>query len=195
MITSEVLMKLILSLAVLFLSPAVFAATWNEKCPNLARCIQAMTEISGQKYLYSRDVGEVKVAFSRNFPFSSEEADLVFTMVLEQSGLSRIRVKDGAFLVLRANDAKGKDLPLLKADQKNAPDLPETYDLVTLEYRFSYPELGAEAENVVRTHCNVGARITRVDRSGVIFITDSAKALKRVYQMLQSLDVKPRGQP
>ncbi len=64
-------MKLILSLAVLFLSPAVFAATWNEKCPNLARCIQAMTEISGQKYLYSRDVGEVKVAFSRNFPFSS----------------------------------------------------------------------------------------------------------------------------
>jgi type II secretory pathway component GspD/PulD (secretin) len=184
-------MKILMILAVSILPSSVLAATWKEKCPNLTGCVETMSQLTNQRYVLAPDLSEAKMSFSSNFTVANEDAELVFTTLLDQNGLSRLRLKDGTFLILRSNDAKGKDVPLFKGDLKNAPELPDTYDLVTLEYHFANPEMAKPAENVIRTYANMGARIYGADIAGILFITDTARGVRKTYQLLKSLDVKP----
>jgi type II secretory pathway component GspD/PulD (secretin) len=173
---------------------ATYAATWKEKCLNLRGCMDAVSELTGARYLAGKDIGDAAMDFSSNFSFSKEDADLIFTSILDQNGLARLRLKDGTYLILRQNDAKGKDVPLIQSDYHTAPALPDTYDLVTLQYKFRNAGISKDAENVIRTYANMGARIYGADSADLLFITDSARGVRKAYEILRSLDVKPTAE-
>jgi len=178
--------------AVLIQTSSVFAGapTWKEKCVDLKSCIENVSALTGEQYVFDRDVkGEMH--FTDNLPFEKEDAELIFTTVLFQNGVARVPMKPGVYQILRINDAKGKDLPYYTCDQRNPPKLPNTYDLVTMEYKFTNPAMAKESENVIRTYSDMGARIYGVESNGTLIIVEVAKNLNKIYRMLVSLDIKP----
>jgi hypothetical protein len=164
--------------------------TWKDKCSNLRACVDAYSELTGDQFIYDKDVNGT-VIISDNLPFVKEDAELIFTNILYQNYLSRVLIKPGVYNILRSNDAKGKALPLITCDQNTPPKLPNTYDLVTLEYKFTNGIMAKGAENVIRTYVDMGARIYGIEYPGILYITDVAKQMPKAYAMLKELDVKP----
>lgn len=183
-------LKLLILSALLF-QPAVFAGapTWKEKCSDWKACVENFSVLTGEQYLYTDIVA--KMSFTENLPFEKEDADLIFTSILNQNGLARVALKPNVYEILRQNDAKGKDLPHVECDQRNAPKLPDTYDLVIMEYQFTNPVLMREVENMIRTYSNMGTRIYGVESSGKMMIVEVAKDLNKIYRLLVSADIKP----
>jgi hypothetical protein len=165
--------------------------TWKDRCPNFKACVDAYSELTGEQYIYGPDVMEPKFNITDNLPFVKEDGELIFTNILYQNALSRVMIKPGVFNILRQNDAKGKALPVITCDQKTPPVLPNNYDLVTLEYKFTNGVMAKDAENVIRTYVDMGARIYGIEFPGIIYITDVAKQMPKAYGMLKDLDVKP----
>ena len=170
---------------------AAFAATWKDKCPDMKACVNNYSELSGQQYIFDKDHSNLNTQMSENLPFVKEDAELIFTNILYENGMSRVPVKQNVYSIMRLNDAKGKDVPLIACSREKAPVLPNTYDLVTLAYQFTNQENVREAENVIRTYADMGARIYGVEGNGQLLLTDVAKHMSKLYQILVSLDVKP----
>ena len=168
-----------------------FGATWKEKCTDFKSCVESYSELTGEQYLYEKESIKGAIEITGNLPFVKEESDLIFTNILYQNGLARVMIKSNVYNILRLNDAKSKDVPLIKCDQNTAPKIPNSYDLVTMQYRMTNPSVVKESENVIRTYADMGARIYGVETSGLLLITDVAKHMDKIYQILTSLDVKP----
>jgi len=156
--------------------------------------VEAYSELTGEQYLYEKITINGTIEITSNLPFVKEESDLIFSNILYQNGLARVMIKPNVYNILRLNDAKSKDVPLIKCDQRTAPKIPNTYDLVTLEYHMTNPTVVKESENVIRTYADMGARIYGVESSGILLITDVAKHMDKLYQILLSLDVKPTAE-
>jgi len=167
------------------------AQTWKEKCPTLKECIEAFSDLTGEQYLFQPDAVKGAVGFTNNIPFEKEDGDLIFTNVLYQNGRARVLLKPNVYEIMNISDAKGKDLPRVECDQRKAPVLPNTYDLLTLEYKFTNKGIAKDSENVIRTYAEMGARIYGVGVNDSILITDFARNLGKIYHMLVSLDAKP----
>lgn len=166
------------------------APTWKEKCSDLRACIENVSALTGDQYIYDNDI-RGSTQFTAHLPFEKEGADLYFTNALYRNGLARVPVRPHVYEILRVNDAKGKALPLVTCDQKTEPPLPDTYDLVTMEYKFTHKGVAKDAENVTRTYAEMGARIYGIEVSDKILVTEYSKNLKKIYRLLTSLDVQP----
>ena len=168
------------------------APTWKEKCPDWKTCIENYSALTGEQYLYANLVAQMN--FTDNLPFEKEDADLIFSNILYQNGLARVPVKPNVYEILRQNDAKSKNLLHFDCDQRNAPKLPDTYDLVIMEYQFANPVMVKEAENAVRSYSDMGSRIYGFEANGRLIIVESAKNLNKIYKLLVSFDVKPTAE-
>ena len=168
---------------------SALAATWKEKCTDFKACVEAYSVLTGEQYLYDNVTARIEI--TGNLPFEKEDSDLIFTNILYQNGLGRVMIKPNVYNIMRMNDPKSRDVPLIKCDQHTAPKLPNTYDLVTLEYHMTNTAVVKESENVIRTYADMGARIYGVETANLILITDVAKNMEKIYHILTSIDVKP----
>ena len=153
--------------------------------------MDAYSALTGEQYLFNKDILGAPVQITDNLPFTKDDAELIFTNILYESGLARVLIKPGVYNITRMNEAKGRDVQLIPCDQNTPPKLPNTYDLVTLQYRFTNGMMAKNSENVIRTYVDMGARIYGIEYPGMIYITEVAKHLNKAYAMLKDLDVKP----
>src|SRR4051812_44851161 len=111
--------SLLTSVLLIPVSPS-FAASFNEKCPDIPACAKAVAEITGQKYVFDAHTKEALKA-TGNVEFTKDTAELLFTYSLHQEGYSRIKLADGTFGIVRERDARDSAISLVDCDQTSAP--------------------------------------------------------------------------
>jgi len=174
------------------LLPSVsMAGTFADQCPEITVCAKVIGEMLGQKYVFDRDV-KGQVGATPNLELTNENAEALFTNALNMNGFARVPVgTPNTFQIMRQRDARDSALPTIDADANTPPALPNNWDLYTMRYKASNPELVEHMARFSRSFMPANSRIIPVEWSGLLLITDTAANLKRIYDLIKSNDVKP----
>jgi len=175
----------------LFSSGLAMSGTFAEQCPDIATCAKVVGELLGQKYIFDADVkGQIKA--TSNLELTKSNAELLFSNALNMNGFSRVPLSSpNTFQIMRQRDARDSAIPAVTADAHTPPALPDTWDLYTMKYKATNPELVEEIARLTRSFMPAIARVVPVEWSGMLMITDTAANLKKVYGLIKSNDVKP----
>ncbi len=181
--------KLFVMMLVLSLSGvSVHASSFAERCADIAMCAAQVSEILKQKYILAPDISG-KIQATPNLELTKENAEVLFTNALYLNGYSRVPLgTDGTFQIVRVRDARDSAIPLVKSQKMQPPNLPDTWDLMTLEYKSSNPEGVEEMARTCRSFMPANSRIIPVELSGTLLVTDAAANLKKIYAMLKDMD-------
>jgi hypothetical protein len=167
------------------------AKSFHDACPDLQACMQAVSALTHDHYIYSDvDVKVGKPQTTDNLELTASNANLLFTTFLHMNYLSRVPVDAQTFRIMRENDAKGAAVPRFQASAIEDAKLPETADMVNLTYTATHPEAVKSMENTIRTFTNMGARIYGDTASGTLMITSNANEIAGLIPMMRKLDVK-----
>jgi hypothetical protein len=175
-----------------FASSSVHAAsaTFADQCPTIEACAKAVSELTGQKYVFAEGV-KGKLDSTSNLYLTRENAELLFTNLLHLTGYSRVPLGEkDAFRIIPERDARDTNLPTVTADSRNAPSLPENWDLYTMEYKASHPESTETIARTLRSFMSATSRIVPAELSGLLMVTAPALELKRVYALIRDNDQK-----
>ncbi|MEK7689502.1 MAG: hypothetical protein AAB425_00620 [Bdellovibrionota bacterium] len=167
------------------------AESFAEKCKNLQECAQTVGAITQQKYVFD---GDLKGSFlsTPNLELTAANAERIFSLALHSNGFTRVPTGEkDVFWIARQRDARDGAVPIYEADEKSPPKLPETWDLITLRYKATNPEALELFARMLRNFVSAHARVLSNVLSKSIWITDSAPNVRKVYEMLKVMDVKP----
>ncbi|MGZ3695023.1 MAG: hypothetical protein ACXWQO_12785, partial [Bdellovibrionota bacterium] len=71
-------------------------------CGDLRACAKAMHEVTGQNYIWNEDGEKAKFFASPDVDLNKDNADILFTALLDQAGLARMPIGDGkTYRILR----------------------------------------------------------------------------------------------
>ena len=175
-------------------SPSARADSVKAKCPDLEKCAHAVAALTGTKLVFDPGLLKGAVGATENFELTKENAEVVFTQMLDQNALTRVPLADAnAYTILRQRDARDSALPRFDADSKTTPDIPKTWDLGTLRYRLAHPELAEPIARTLRSFLPASSRVIPEELSGHLIIVASFPILANVLNLAQSMDVKPSG--
>lgn len=182
---------LALATQLLLASGAATAGTFTEQCPDIATCAKTVSDLLGQKYIFDSDVkGQIKA--TPNLDLTRDNAELLFSAALNMNGYTRVPLSSPrTFQIMRQRDARDAALPIVQADSQQPPSLPDTWDLYTIKYKASNPDMVEHIARVTRHFMPGGARIIPLELSGTLMITDTAINLKKIYDIVKTNDVKP----
>lgn len=159
-------------------------------CSDLKSCAMAMSEISGQSYIWNTDYERMKITAAPNLELNKENAEQVFTAMLDQVGLARVPVGDGkTFRLVKGAERKEMEVPVLLGSAEHRPEFPATWDWVTLRYSPKVRELTESMERAYRLHVPREARIQADYGAGIILVTAAAPVVRQMYETLRAADV------
>lgn len=185
--------KLIVTL-MLVINNLVIADSFNDKCPDIEACAKYINQRFGQKYIISNDVkGSIKVVGEIDIDRSNYE--YLFSKMLYENNYTRVpsEIKD-TFQIVGRQDAKNMQLPTYNCDDRHAPTMPNTFDLVTMKYKAKNPDSVKVISRILRNFIPPSSQIVSTDLSGMLMVTDSAIHLKNMYQMIVENDLKPTAE-
>jgi type II secretory pathway component GspD/PulD (secretin) len=171
-------------------SNLALAGSFAEQCPEIAVCAKAVGDLLGQKYIFDADVkGQVKA--TPNLELTKENAELLFTNALNMNGFSRVPLGANTYQIMRQRDARDSAIPSVTADAHTPPALPDNWDLYTMKYKATNPDVVEDIARMTRSFMPGNSRIIPAETSGMLLITDTAANLKKVYGIIKDSDVKP----
>ena len=175
-----------------FLPMLTHADTFAQKCPDIQACANSVGALLGQKYLLDHDL-RASMNATPNLEFTKENAELLFTTMLNAEGLTRVPLPTEAHLyqIMRQRDARDSAIPIYSGDQTSAPDLPNTFDLITFKYKASHPEALEYIARNARSFMPANARIIPDELSGVLLVSDNAINIKKLYTLIHEMDRSP----
>lgn len=188
--------KLLLAVAVTGVSTSFNARadSFVTKCPDIQTCAKYVGELLGQNYIYSSDT-KGKVEATSNLDINKDNAELLFTTMLHEQGWTRVPLKEAnTFQIMRQRDARDSAIPYIKASKGNEPDLPNNWDMMTIEYKATNPDSVEAIARTSRAFMPANSRIIPEELSGSLLITDSAANLKKLYEIIKSMDQKPTAE-
>lgn len=187
-------LSLLLLIPCLILAAPVRAESVKSKCPDLEKCAHLVAALTGGKYIYDGESPKGVVRATENFEMTKENADEVFTLMLNQEGYTRLPLSEpGTYTILRQRDARDSALPLLVADPETTPDFPKNWDLATLRYKLSRPEGAEPICRNIRAFMPGNSRVVPDAASGQIFLVAPYPILATALQTIRSMDAKPPG--
>ncbi|NOT80842.1 MAG: hypothetical protein HOP07_17795 [Bacteriovoracaceae bacterium] len=176
--------KIILTLSLL-ISVNVIA---NESCQDLTKCVEIVSKLTGKKYIFSGKLeGELKS--SSNFVITSENADTMFSYILNASGYSRVpTVEKDTYKIVPARDIRYESVSALKADLNTTPVIPSTEDYVFLTYKFANYKDGQprELSNTLRPFMSRYGRIIELIDS--VTIQEMGTKLPQQLEFMRKVD-------
>jgi type II secretory pathway component GspD/PulD (secretin) len=172
-------------------SPASAAAV-KDACANLEKCANAIAELTGTKYVFDgKELAGMKIAATANFELTKENAEEVFTLMLEQNEYTRLPLgEEKAYTIIRSRNARDSALPIYTGDSTNLPKLPQHWDLSTARYRAQTPELVDHLARNMRSFLPANSRVIPDENSGTLLITAPNPIIRNVLNHIQALDVK-----
>ena len=185
----------LIGVVLFFTASASMADSFNEKCPDIPVCAKVVGELLGQKYIYDMETMKGKIQATPNLELTKENAEVIFTDMLNLAGYSRVPLSEpNTFQISRQRDARDLSIPLFKGDQKHTPELPNTWDLVTLEYKATNAEVVEQIARTARSFMPANSRIIPSDINGTLLVTDTGPNLKKLYEIIKDLDQKPSAE-
>lgn len=184
-------MKRILILGSGLLAINAHADLFKDKCTDLHACAQAVSELTGEKYIYDSEV-KGQIYSTPNVELTKENALMLFTTALHMNGFTRMATKElGTYQILKERDARDSAIPTVSCDATHAPQLPEYWDTYTLKYKATNPEVVEEIARTIRAFMPVSSRVIPSELGGMILLTAAAPDLKRIYELIRENDQKP----
>lgn len=167
-----------------FLAGAAQAAT----CTDFKTCAAVMHELSSQHYIWSAS-DDVNIQAAPNVELNKENAEVVFTAMLDQVGFARAPAGDGkTFRIVRSAQRKEMELPIVEASAERAPTLPKTWDWVMMRYKTKSPELATFLERMFRLHVPRESRLQADENTGTVIVTATAPIVRQLYETLKGAD-------
>lgn len=168
------------------------AAPFHKECPDIPTCAKAVSRLTGQSYIFDADV-KGKIFATDSLELTAENAEALFTKALDFANFARVPVFQSGknvYQIMRQRDARDSALPIVTADSKTAPALPDTWDLMTMSYQAANPEGVEHLARSARSFMPANSRIIPMETSGKLLITDSSANLRKIYEILRTNDVK-----
>ena len=171
-----------------------FADSFEAKCPDLPACAKAVAELTGQKYVFDGDLKGRSYA-TPNVELTKENAELLLTTALDRGGFARVPLGvPNTYMIARQRDARDLAIPLVSSDASTPPVLPETWDLLTLKYKATNPDGVEQIARSARSFMPANSRIVANELGGLLWVTDTAPNLKKIYELIRSSDIKPSAE-
>jgi hypothetical protein len=173
------------------LSASASADSVASKCPDLDKCAHAVSALTGIKLVYDPGVLKGSIQATSNFELTKENAEVIFTQMLDQNGLTRVPLDEAnTYTIMRQRDARDSALPRLDADSRTTPVIPKTWDLATLRYHLSNAELAEPIARNIRSFMPGNSRVIPDEISGRLILVVSYPVMANVLNLIQSMDVK-----
>jgi hypothetical protein len=180
-----------MKLALTALSTALLAVSAHaETCTDFKTCSQLMFELKGQRYVWDAKMEEHKFTATPNVEMSKENAELIFTALLDQAGLARLPVGDGkTYRVERNVNLKEISAPVFDASAEHAPVIPmDTWDWVTMRYKLKSADEANVIESMYRLHLPREARMQADENAGLLLVTGTIPMVKQMYVTISAAD-------
>ena len=183
---NEVLVVSVLSTVVLL----PFHVKANE-CADLIKCVEVVSKLTKKKYLFNpKEVsGELKT--SSNVDLDSDNADSLFTYILDLNGFARIpTVEKDTYTIVTSRDLRYQALPMINVDSANPPKIPSNYDYYLMQFKFQHFQYGQMrgAANSLRPFMSRFARIIEVNETGLLVIQENATKLIQFHDLIKKFD-------
>lgn len=167
-----------------------FGVQANE-CLELTKCIEHISKLTGKKYLY--DAKEVRggLQTSSNTQITSENADTLFTYILNLNGYTRVPTAEkDTYLIVNARDLRYSPFPTINVDAQTPPKLFPNYDYYMMSFKFKHFNHGQmrEAANSMRPFMSRYGRVIEFRGTGILTIQENAAQLARAYEIIKSFD-------
>jgi len=183
-----------LVLVIVFSALSVISARaepFGTKCTDIPACAKYVGELLGQKYIFSTET-HGRMDATANLEINKDNAELLFTTMLNENGFTRVPLNEpNTFQIMRQRDARDSAIPLLKADKSHEPKLPNNWDMMTLEYKATNNDVVEHIARSSRAFMPANSRIIPDEVGGNVIITDSAANLKKIYELIKGMDMKP----
>ncbi|MBL7715450.1 MAG: hypothetical protein JNL01_08255 [Bdellovibrionales bacterium] len=190
----------------LIITPAVFAAAMTlalnaraadsklvEKCKTLPACVEFVSSLTHDQYVLAPGVA-FETAATQNTEINAQNADLLFSMLLDLNGLARVPAgQPKLFKLVKQRDARDAAVPQYEASYDQDAIIPNTHDLATLNYAPKFPnfERLEEMARSLRSFLPANARIVPDAASMKVRMTAAIPDLKRCLKMMREMDRKP----
>lgn len=163
--------------------------TWAGTCQDLKSCTDLMNELTGENYIFSSDGPIPKIGTTKNFELTKENAELVFTAMLDQADLARAPVGDGkTYRIVSGGQRKEMELPIVEASSEKMPTFPNNWDWITMRYKVKSPETATYLEQMYRLHVPRMARMQADGNAGLVIVSGNAPMVRNMYNVLKGSD-------
>jgi len=158
----------------------------KSQCSTISKCVEVISKITGDKYFSSKELkGHARLI---NMNIDHDNADLVISSLLNDSGYARIKEREGFYKIINARDIRYTAVPLVSSDIDNPPKLPSNYDYHMMEYKLKYPNSSKIITRNLRPFLSRYGRVVSPDGLDRLVIQDTAKNLNRIYSLIVKLD-------
>ncbi len=164
-----------------------FAETFSKACADLPACVKAVSELTGDRYIYDKDL-KGGVDGSPNVELTKESASRLLSLALDLNGFTRVPVGDKEFRIQRQRDARDTLLPVFEGSETAEPAWPDNFDAGSLHYVLKHPESAEEIARTLRSFMPANSRIIPSVLSGSELITASTPEMKNAFHYLRMLD-------
>lgn len=159
-------------------------------CSDIKSCAMAVSDVTGQKYIFNSDIEKFKLSITPEAEITKENAELIFTAMLDQVGLARAPIGDGkTFRIVTGADRKEMEIPVVEASAEKAPSFSNTFDWVTMRYKPKSKELTDSIERAYRLHVPRNSRLQADYNAGIIIVTSSTPVVRQMYETIKAADV------
>lgn len=181
-------MKNFVLLGLLLTAGSAFA----NPCNDLKSCAKVMTEVTGQRYVWDTGTEKEKIVTSSDIDLTKENAEIVFTGMLDQLGLARMPMGDGkTFRVMRGAERKETEMPIVEASADHMPAFGNTWDWVTMRYKTKSREMPSIIEQMYRLHVPREGRLQADNNAGLIIVSGATPVVRQMYNVIRAADVIP----
>ena len=165
------------------------ALTQAAPCTDLKTCAKVMFDVTQERYIWDVQAENHKFSSSPDVEINKDNADLVFTALLDQTGLARMPVGDGkSYRIVERVLLKEIETPIIDASAEHSPSFPHTWDWVTLRYKSKFPESLSHFERSYRLHVPREARMQADSNTGVLIVTASIPIVRQMYELIKAAD-------
>lgn len=177
-------MKKIMISAALLATTASMAAT----CNSITECTEKISAKTKKKYVWG---GDLKSSGRFEIDISKSNGEELYSHMLATSGYTRIAISSDTYEIINARDIRYREVPIVMASKNKKPTFREGNDHYMMKYKLVSNKVPASsiARNF-RPFMSRYGRIIDIAHSGTVIISDRAKNLKRLYQLLGELDIE-----
>lgn len=159
---------------------------------SLESFLDSQAAITGQRYISSTRLKDKEVRIPADFPLTKNGSEIFLTNFLVGNGLMRVPTGEAnVFYIEELRNAAQAPIPSFDASVSQAPALPDTFDVVTLNYKAIDRERCRFIQRFIVSMVPRFGRADCFEDTGNILVIDTARNLKRIYDLVKSFDVKP----
>lgn len=151
-------------------------------CKNLKVCAEWAADKTPAKYdLGNLDKRNIKI--EKDFLLSEGDPDFVFSFLLLQNNLARVKREDGVYQIIQLRELKNFQFPVVKEDV-----IPSTLDYYSVEFTFSSKGKVKNAMQILKKYISKEGRLLEVADSLKVMVTDNAIQLQALRSIAHELN-------